>query len=392
MSYLIDAKLDKHRESSLLRRRYAVNARDSFLNFNINYKSKNYNLINFCSSDYLGIATNIKVKQAFRDAALEYGFGAGASALISGYYNDTQLLEEKFSNLIGTESALFFNSGYHANLAVISSLISREDYVVADKLVHASILDGIKLSNAKLYRYKHNCLDDLTRILELINTSCADRKIYIITESVFSMEGDITPINKIIDIANLYNVKLIIDDAHGFGVIGKNGFGILSNYKIIPKEITATIIPLGKAFGGIGAMVCANQKIIDYLIQFSNTYKYTTALPPAISKASLKSLDILTNNRLHNKITNNIIFFNEYAKHIGVKLNSYDKSAIKTIFVGSNSKVISIQDNLVKKGYFVGAIRPPTVPKGTARLRISISALHTTKDIRYLLELIKEYL
>ena len=324
------------------------------------------NMINFASNDYLGLAKSSKLKEAFIEGVKLYGFGSGSSPLISGYYASTRNLEEAFVKILNTEGAIFFNSGYHANLGVIQALGSS---VIMDKLCHASIIDGARLSGSKFHRYRHNNLNHAEELLSKNPNSL------LISERIFSMEGDIANIKKLLILASKYNAKLIIDDAHGFG--------------ILPNNIKAdlTIIPLGKALGGMGAIVAGSKIIIDYLRQFARSYIYSTALPPAIAHANLAALKLMQKETWRiEKLESLITLFNKLANQKGINLVSQDPTPIRSILIDDNKKAKELERKLYLQGFFTKAIVKPTVQK--SRIRVSLSANHNEENIVDLIEAI----
>ncbi len=324
-------------------------------------------MINFSSNDYLGLAQNDKIKAAFIDGIKLYGFGSGSSPLISGYYTSTKSLEEEFAQALNKEGAIFFNSGYHANIGVIQAL---KKTIVMDKLCHASIIDGAKLSGKKFYRYQHNNLSHAEIIFPKNSNSL------LISERIFSMEGDIADIKALNTLAKKNQSLLLIDDAHGFG--------------ILPNNIKADliIVPLGKALGGVGAIVAGDQVMIDYLRQFARSYMYSTALPPAIAHANLTALKIMqVEDWRLDKLKNLIFLFNKLANEAGIKLVSQDITPIRSILIENNKLAKELENKLHIQGFFTKAIVKPTVQK--CRIRISLSCNQSESNIIKLIEAIK---
>ncbi|WP_119343506.1 aminotransferase class I/II-fold pyridoxal phosphate-dependent enzyme [Facilibium subflavum] len=333
--------------------------------------------IDFSGNDYLGLSQHPEIKKAFAESAQALGFGSTASAMVSGLSLATQNLENYFANLTGYPACLFFNSGYHANLAVFSVLGRSAGTIIADKLIHASIIDGVKLSGAKLKRFLHQDMQSLDKISQILQAPgiCA-------TEGIFSMDGDITPLPLLHENCRQYGHGLIVDDAHGFGVLGENGIGSLDHHGLTAKEVLVYITPFGKACGGVGAMVCSSKKIIEQLTQFSRSYMYSTALPPAISQTLYVALELVKqSNDLRQKLFENIVFFNKQAEAYGFQLSASDSTPIRSVLIGEADKTYQIQQRLMEKGFLVSCIRPPTVPEKTCRLRISLTALHEKKHI-----------
>jgi len=346
LEHKISKRLSHYSQNSLLREIVTADSR----------------LINFSSNDYLGISKSNKVKQAFIEGINLYGFGSGASPLISGYYSSTQKLEQTFAQILKTEQAIFFNSGYHANIGLIQALGMP---VVMDKLCHASIIDGAKLSGEKFYRYKHNDLKHAEALLAKAPNSL------LISERVFSMEGDIADIEGLSALSN----HLIIDDAHGFGILENN------------IQCFCIVIPLGKALGGVGAIVAGSKELIEYLRQFARSYAYSTALPPANVHANLAALNVMQEEtwRLE-RLKNLIEFFNIKARSAGLNLASQHLTPIRSILIKDDIQAKLLEKKLQAKGFFVKAIVKPTVQ--ISRLRISICALHREEDIINLIDTI----
>lgn len=381
LNFEVQRKIENYSINSLLRKREVVDLReDNRIIFD------KVECINFCSNDYLGLATSETVKKAFIEGVQQYGFGSGSSALISGYFTPQKQLEEKFAEFLNRDRAIYFNSGYLANLGVISALNGRNNIIISDKLCHASILDGISLSKAKHYRYHHNNVTHLEKMLQSLNGGT------IITEGVFSMEGDISPIDKISKIADQNKSSLIVDDAHGVGVLGQNGGGICEYYQLSQKDVACLVTPLGKAFGAIGGVVSGTKELIEAILQLARTYIYTTALPPAIAVAAMQSLKIVQQESWRRDRLNNLIkYFIEQASQRELQLVSNNHTPIKSILIGSNLKVQQIQQKLLQKGFYISCIRPPTVPVGTARIRITINCNHHEQEIERLLDHITYY-
>lgn len=346
-------------------------------------------LINFCSNDYLNIADHPRVKQAFIVGVKKFGLGSGASAIVSGYTKPHALLEKKMAEWLKRDRAIFFNSGYHANLGVMTTFADRHSIIVADKLCHASLIDAFILARSQLRRYNHH---DTHQANQILQQSTQQNK-FLVSESIFSMEGDITDIKTLSHIATTNHAMFIVDDAHGLGVLGKEGRGIVEHFSLTQKEVPCLITPFGKALGSMGAVVSGSEEIIETLVQFARTYRYSTALPPAICDASLQAIDLIQQETWRrDKLNSLITFFNEEAKKRGFDLMTDDQTPIRSIRIGSNRLTLKLQKKCFTAGYFISCIRPPTVPINTARIRISLTAKHTKKQIIALLtELEKNY-
>lgn len=330
-------------------------------------KEVDNNMINFSSNDYLGLSKSEAVRKAFIEGIKLYGFGSGSSPLVSGYYNSTRQLEEAFALYLKREEAIFFNSGYHANIGVIQAL---ENPIIMDRLCHASIIDGAKLSGNRFYRYRHNNLEHAENLLQRIPNSL------LISERVFSMEGDIADVTKLKTLGVRYKAKLIIDDAHGFGILENN----------IQSDLV--IIPLGKALGGMGAIVAGDKELIGCLRQMARSYIYSTALPPAIAHANLAALKLMNLETWRlDKLKALIALFNFHANEAGLNLTSQDLTPIRSILIGDNKLAKAIEKKLQAKSFFVKAIVAPTVQ--ISRIRISLCANHSEENIINLIKAIK---
>lgn len=344
----------------------------------------NQECLNFCSNDYLGLASHPIIIAGLIAGINEYGFGSASSPLISGYFTAQKELEEKFAQFLNRDRAIYFNSGYQANLGVIQSLASREDNIISDRLCHASIIDAISLSKATHARYRHNDIKSLERKL----VQSQGNKI-IVTEGVFSMEGDITPLKQISELCT--DNMLILDDAHAIGVIGKNGKGSAEYHGLKVNEIDCIVAPLGKAFCSIGAIVVGDDDLIEMILQSARSYIYSTAMPPAIACATIQALKIVENESWRREQLNSLIdYFINGAKIRNLPLISSDPTPIMSILIGDNLVALKLQQKLLSKGFYVSCVRPPTVPLGKARLRITLNCNHTKQQISLLLDQIRE--
>ena len=341
-------------------------------------------LLTFCSNDYLGLANHPAVIRAFQQAANEYGVGSGAAHLVNGHSRPHQQLEEALAIFVGRERALLFSTGYMANLGVVNALLTgRNDVVYADRLNHASLVDASLLSGAKLIRYPHNDTTSLGKRL-LAQADNASTQL-ILTDGVFSMDGDIAPLNKLATMAQHHDAWLMVDDAHGFGVLGNTGAGLVEAQGLTPTDVPILMATLGKALGTAGAFVAGSHDLIEYLIQTARTFIYTTAQPPAIAAATLASLQLVQTESWRREHLQALIQqFRQGAAQLGLPLMA-SATAIQPILVGSSAQALAISRQLEERGLLVTAIRPPTVPDGTARLRVTLSAAHTTTDVEQLL-------
>lgn len=339
------------------------------------------NVVNFCSNDYLGLARNETVIAAFKTAADIYGVGSGSAHLICGHSNAHHLLEEELAEFTKRDRALLFSTGYMANLGTINALVGQGDNVFEDKLNHASLLDGGLSSGANFKRYLHVDLSQLEKLL-----ATADDKKLIVTDGVFSMDGNVAPLRELVVLAQKNDAQLMVDDAHGFGILGKTGGGLVEELNLTVDDVPILMGTLGKAFGTFGAFVAGSEMLIETLIQSARTYIYTTALPPAIAEATRASLKIvITETWRREKLQALISQFKIGAKQLNLPVMPSD-SPIQPILIGDSFRTIKMSQQLLDAGFLVSAIRPPTVPKHKARLRITFSALHKFEDVARLLE------
>lgn len=338
--------------------------------------------LNFCSNDYLGLANHPEVVAAFQAAAATYGVGSGASHLVCGHSAEHQALEEELAVFTGRERALLFSTGYMANTGVVQTLLGRGDAVFEDRLNHASLIDGGLASGAHFQRYHHG---DVTHLRTLLEKSTATKKL-IVTDGVFSMDGDVAPLPELAQLARDHDAWLMVDDAHGMGVLGAQGGGVAEHFSLSAVQLPVLMGTLGKGFGSFGAFVAGDAVLIDYLINTARPYMFTTALPPAVAAASRASLNVLrTEPQRREKLASLITHFRREALALGLELLPSD-TPIQPVLLGSNQKALAWSAALEARGFLVGAIRPPTVPAGSARLRITFSALHEPADVDGLLQ------
>lgn len=342
-------------------------------------------VLSFCSNDYLGLASHPDVVSALQEGAGVYGVGSGASHLITGHSSAHHELEGALAKWTGRERALLFSSGYMANIGVISALCQRHDMVLQDRLNHASLLDGARLAGAQLKRYAHNDCDALKqRLAQYLGSAL------VVSDGVFSMDGDVAPLPEIVTLAKMHDAVLMVDDAHGFGVLGEQGRGVVDHFKLNVHDVPILVGTLGKSFGTFGAFVAGSEVLIETLIQQARSYIYTTAMPPAVAYATLVSLELLKHDdwrRNHLKVL--ITYFRQRALDAGLPLSD-SQTAIQPLIVGDSKRAIALSEALLKRGILVSAIRPPTVSKGTARLRVTLSAMHTKGHVDHLLNLLIE--
>ncbi|GAA3573716.1 8-amino-7-oxononanoate synthase [Marinobacter xestospongiae] len=337
-------------------------------------------LLAFCSNDYLGLASHPEVCAALTAAVSDAGVGGAASHLICGHHDYHHQLEQRLADLTGRSAALFFSTGYMANLGVISALVGRGDTVFSDRLNHASIIDGCLLSRARIQRYPHNDMDHLADRL----AATSGHKL-VVTDGVFSMDGDMAPLRELAALCREHDALLLVDDAHGLGVLGERGAGSLEHLGLSEQEVPLLIGTLGKAVGTSGAFVAGPQLLIDYLVQKARTYIYTTAMPPAVAKATCAALDLVEQGQARRRHLAHLIRrFREETQALGYQLMP-SATPIQPIMVGDNWTALELSRQLEDRGLLVTAIRPPTVPEGQARLRVTLSAAHTDADLDRLL-------
>ena len=375
-------KLENHRLKDLMRAHVAIDAREKT---NIYIKKNGY--INFSANDYLGLTHCEEIKHAFFNAIEKHGFGSVSSALVSGYYTEQQQLEQAFANFLQYPRTLYVGSGYLANIAVLTAIASRNSVVISDKLSHASSLDGVTLSRAKHYRFSHNNFIALQKRIASIKKQHGNKNTIITTDGVFGMSGELCQLIPIVKIAEKNNATLIIDDAHGIGILGKEGRGIREYYNIPTEFIDCLVIPLSKAFAGQGAIIAGSNELIETIVQFAVSYRCTTAPLPAITNALLVSLAVVQQQTWRReKLKDLITFFNFVAKDRNLPLISENISPIKSFLLGNNKLAQLVQQDLQRMGFYTACIRPPSVPEASARLRISLSCHHDKQKIIKLLD------
>ena len=335
----------------------------------------------FCSNDYLGLANHPDVISAFTNAANKFGVGSGASHLVAGHSHEHHALEEELAAFTGRTRALLFSTGYMANLGAITALVGQGDAIFEDRLNHASLLDAGLLSGARFQRFLHNDVKNLQSRLEKAE---ANRKL-IVVDGVFSMDGDYAPLLELAALAKKNNAWLMVDDAHGFGCLGKHGGGSAEHFGLSQNELPILMGTLGKSFGTFGAFIAGSETLIETLIQFARPYIYTTAMPPAVAAATRVSLRLLQNESWRREhLQNLIIHFRKGAESLGLQLTN-STTPIQPIIIGDETKTLAMSDALAKRGILIIAIRPPTVAVGSSRLRITFSAEHTLAQVDDLL-------
>lgn len=343
-------------------------------------------VLSFCSNDYLGLANHPDVIKSFKQAADQYGVGSGSAHLVSGHSIEHHFLEQELAEFMGTERALLFSTGYMANLGVVSALCDRHSEIFEDKLNHASLLDAALLSRAKRSRYSHL---NIAQLEQRLHASESNSK-FIISDGVFSMDGDIAPLDTMVQQAEKNNATLMIDDAHGIGVLGKKGKGVIEHFGLDNKQVPVLVGTLGKAFGTAGAFVAGSDALIETLIQKSRSYIFTTAMPAAVAAATRTSLRLLEKESWRReKLQTLINQFRKGATELGLELID-SITPIQPIIIGSSEKALDLSKTLLDKNILISAIRPPTVPEGTARLRVTFSSTHTEKHVDKLLDVLSE--
>lgn len=368
--------LDDLRQNQLYRQRLVIQGGQG-----VEVQVGGETLLSFCSNDYLDLAHHPEVIAAFIAAAKCDGVGAGASHLITGHRSAHHALEEELADFVGTPRALLFSTGYMANLGITATLMHRHGSVFEDKLNHASLIDAARLSGARARRYAHGDVGRLTALL-----AAAPGEKLILSDGVFSMDGDVAPLPALLDAARTHDAWLLLDDAHGLGVLGQHGRGTFEHFGLPVVSPAILMGTLGKALGTFGAFVAGSDDVIETLIQHARTYIYTTALPPAVAEATRASLKVLRADDgrralLHARIRQ----FRDGARQLGFTLPA-SETAIQPVILGAPGLALAASEALRARGILVSAIRPPTVPQNTARLRITLSAAHTSQQVERLLD------
>ena len=346
--------------------------------------------INFCSNDYLGLANHPQIKQRLIEALQEepISYGSGAAHLVTGHHLEHHLLEDEIADWLGVQRVLLFSTGFMANLAVLQTLAQKGDVILGDKLNHASLIDGALHSEADFKRYPHLNMQALEKRLQQAQKN--QQQAIIVTDGVFSMDGYLAPLEHIQALAKSYQAWTVIDDAHGFGTLGKQGTGSLNHFGGSADENTVQIGTLGKAFGCSGAFVAGSNIFIEALIQFARPYIYTTATPQLNAIAVRKALQIVkTADKERQALQSRIQQFRQGANKIGVQLWE-SSTAIQPIMLGDSATAMEWSEKLKQRGFWVAAIRPPTVPQGQARLRVTLSAAHTQAQVEQLLRALND--
>ena len=391
----LQAELAQLRARSLYRTRREVRGRHG-----VEIEVDGKPCLNFCSNDYLGMAGEPRVAKAAQKALGESGTGSGAAALISGYNSEHRHLEEALAEFVQRPRALLFSSGWAANLGVLKALLGKNDTLIADELNHASLIDGGRLSGARYVRVGHCDLAAYARTLENVSKPFPPAEpapdsirgggeVILATDAVFSMDGDLAPLPELAVLCKAHGAALMVDDAHGFGVLGEGGRGSLfapHSSPLTPHEVPIYMATLGKSLGVAGAFVAGSEALIEFLIQRARSWVFSTASPPALSAAARESLRIVQaeperRQALHERVQQ----FRAGAEQLGIALTA-SETAIQPLILGEERRALDLSARLYQRGYWVAAIRPPTVPAGTARLRITFSASHSEAQVDDLLE------
>ena len=339
---------------------------------------KEKEMIMMGSNSYLGLTTHPKVVRAATEALKEYGVGSGAASVLAGNYDIHKKLESKIANMVGCEDAFLFLSGYNANLGTIQALVRKNDLALVDRLAHASILDGCVFSSGNFRTFKHSNIDHLKSILEINHKNYRGK--LILVDGVYSMEGDIVPLPEILNIAKAYDSKVMVDDAHGMGVIGENGKGTVNHYKM-QGQVDLVMGTLGKSYGCLGGFVASNQAVIDYLRYYGRPAFFSTSIPPAITASALASIEVVEEEpEIVQNLWRNINYMKENLSKLGYNIGN-SQSAIIPIIIGNDLKMRKMSSILHKYGIYINAIPFPAVPKGTERFRMSIMSNHTKEDL-----------
>jgi 8-amino-7-oxononanoate synthase len=380
MSFDLATRLAERRTANLYRQRPMLESPQGPL-----VQVDGRQLLAFCSNDYLGLANHPQVIEAWRAGAEKWGVGGGASHLVIGHSTPHHELEEALAEFTGRPRALLFSTGYMANLGAVTALVGQGDSVLEDRLNHASLLDAGLLSGARFSRYLHN---DTVSLANRLRKAAGNT--LVVTDGVFSMDGDLADLPALCAEARRANAWVMVDDAHGFGPLGATGGGIVEHFGLGADDVQVLVGTLGKAFGTAGAFVAGSEELIETLVQFARPYIYTTSQPPALACATLKSLELLRSEHWRREHLNALIKrFREGAQAIGLELMD-STTPIQPILIGDSGRAMQLSQMLRERGLLVTAIRPPTVPSGSARLRVTLSAAHSLKQLELLLEALAE--
>jgi 8-amino-7-oxononanoate synthase len=378
---VLNARLDELRAADLYRTRRIVERRPTPVR-GVHAVIDGRDCVAFCSNDYLGLAQHPEVIEAFVRAAREHGVGSGASPLVTGHHALHHVLEGQLAAWTGRERALLFSTGYMANLAVATALTGPDDTVLEDRLNHASLLDGGRLSRARFERYPHAD----AAALESALATRGDGHALVLTDGVFSMDGDLAPLPALAAACRRHGAWLAVDDAHGIGVAGATGRGTTEHHGLTADDVPVLVGTLGKAFGTFGAFVAGSSALIEFLIQRARTHIYTTALPPAVAAATCAALAVAAREAWRReRVLAHAARFRDAAAALGLPLPA-SATPIQPVILGSARAALAASAALLQRGLLVTAIRPPTVPPGTSRLRVTFSAEHTDADVDRLIE------
>nr|VFJ86961.1 MAG: 8-amino-7-oxononanoate synthase [Candidatus Kentron sp. LFY] len=346
--------------------------------------------LSFCSNDYLGLANDPRVIEAFQRGTDRYGVGSGAASVVAGHYRSHHALEEELADFTGRERALLFSTGYMANLGIVAALLGRNDEVFEDRLNHASLLDAAIASRARLVRYAHADPAALQTALANSRGNNRDGRKLIVTDGVFSMDGDTAPLPDLAAAGQAHDAWLMVDDAHGIGVLGANGGGSLAHFGLGVDQVPILMGTLGKALGTFGAFVAGSHEVVEYLMQKARPFIYTTASPPALAEATRASLGIVRQEAWRREHLRELVTrFRAGANRLGLSLWE-SETPIQPVSIGDTQRAMAISATLRERGFFIQAIRPPTVPQNSARLRITFSALHETEQVDRLLDALSD--
>jgi len=379
----IQDALQQRRQQQLFRQRCTQDSAQGRV-----FVSEGRQYLNFSSNDYLGLACHPKIVEAWREGAKRYGVGCGGSPLVTGFQSAHYQLEQELCEWQGRSAALLFNSGFSANQGLIKTLLGKDDLLLQDKLNHASLIEAGMLSDCQSKRFAHNQLEQLARRLgQREQQNCL-----VITEGVFSMDGDQAPLRAMAQLCQQHNSWLMVDDAHGVGCLGEQGRGSLSQQQVAAAEVQIQMLTFGKALGVSGATLLCDQDLQDYLINFDKSYVYSTAMPAAQAMAISAAIKLVRADHSHQQqLQANITLFKRLAGELKLPL-SQSTTAIQPILIGSSERAVAVSQQLKRQGFWVSAIRPPTVPPNTARLRITLSSHHRPEDIHALLAALADIL
>ncbi|OWL90819.1 8-amino-7-oxononanoate synthase [Halopseudomonas aestusnigri] len=376
MSFDLSARLTERRAAHLYRQRPLLQTPQG-----VEVQVDGEQLLSFCSNDYLGLANDPRINEAFVEGVRQWGTGGGASHLVTGHSGAHHALEEALAEFTGRPRALLLSSGYMANMGTVTALVGQGDTVLEDRLNHASLLDAGLLSGARFSRYLHNDAGSLRGRL-----SKAQGNTLVVTDGVFSMDGDLADLPALCAVAADANAWMMVDDAHGFGCLGAQGGGIVEYFGLSIDQVPVLVGTLGKAFGTAGAFIAGSEELVETLIQFARPYIYTTSQPPAVAHATLTSLQLVREEHWRrDQLAALISRFRAGVTSLGLELMD-SPTPIQPIVVGTSERALALSAALRARGLLVTAIRPPTVPQGTARLRVTLSAAHTEQQVDRLLD------